>query len=73
MQFAFTEEQELLRREARDALMNGGWRPGGVGAHQAVGARGVGRVGGQPQNCTETHLHSDGQQYGLDATERAST
>jgi alkylation response protein AidB-like acyl-CoA dehydrogenase len=25
MQFAFTEEQELLRREARDALMNGGW------------------------------------------------
>ena len=25
MQFAFTEEQELLRREARDALANGGW------------------------------------------------
>ena len=25
MQFAFTEEQELLRREARDALTNGGW------------------------------------------------
>ncbi|HEV3480081.1 MAG TPA: hypothetical protein VG144_11615, partial [Gaiellaceae bacterium] len=25
MQFAFTEEQELLRREARDALRNGGW------------------------------------------------
>ena len=25
MQFAFTEEQELLRREARDALNNGGW------------------------------------------------
>jgi hypothetical protein len=25
MQFAFTEEQELLRREARDALSNGGW------------------------------------------------
>jgi alkylation response protein AidB-like acyl-CoA dehydrogenase len=25
VQFAFTEEQELLRREARDALMNGGW------------------------------------------------
>ena len=25
MQFALTEEQELLRREARDALMNGGW------------------------------------------------
>jgi alkylation response protein AidB-like acyl-CoA dehydrogenase len=25
MQFAFTEEQELLRREARDALQNGGW------------------------------------------------
>ena len=24
MQFAFTEEQELLRREARDALANGG-------------------------------------------------
>jgi hypothetical protein len=25
MQFAFTEEQELLRREAREALANGGW------------------------------------------------
>ena len=25
MQFALTEEQDLLRREARDALMNGGW------------------------------------------------
>jgi alkylation response protein AidB-like acyl-CoA dehydrogenase len=25
MQFAFTEEQELLRREARDVLANGGW------------------------------------------------
>ncbi|MGH3084883.1 MAG: acyl-CoA dehydrogenase family protein, partial [Gaiellaceae bacterium] len=25
MKFAFTEEQELLRREGRDALMNGGW------------------------------------------------
>jgi Acyl-CoA dehydrogenase, C-terminal domain len=25
MQFAFTEDQELLRREARDALGNGGW------------------------------------------------
>lgn len=25
MQFAFTDEQELLRREARDALRNGGW------------------------------------------------
>ena len=25
MQFAFTEEQELLRREARDAMRNGGW------------------------------------------------
>jgi hypothetical protein len=25
MQFAFTEEQELLRREARDVLRNGGW------------------------------------------------
>jgi alkylation response protein AidB-like acyl-CoA dehydrogenase len=25
VQFAFTEEQELLRREARDAMMNGGW------------------------------------------------
>ena len=25
MQFAFTEEQELLRREARTALSNGGW------------------------------------------------
>jgi hypothetical protein len=25
MRFAFTEEQELLRREARDVLRNGGW------------------------------------------------
>ncbi len=25
MQFAFTDEQELLRREARGALVNGGW------------------------------------------------
>jgi alkylation response protein AidB-like acyl-CoA dehydrogenase len=25
VQFAFTDEQELLRREARDALQNGGW------------------------------------------------
>jgi len=25
MDFAFTEEQELLRREARDVLANGGW------------------------------------------------
>jgi alkylation response protein AidB-like acyl-CoA dehydrogenase len=25
VQFAFTEEQELLRREARDVLANGGW------------------------------------------------
>jgi Acyl-CoA dehydrogenase, C-terminal domain len=25
VQFAFTEEQELLRREARDVLQNGGW------------------------------------------------
>ena len=25
MQFAFTEEQELLRREARSVLVNGGW------------------------------------------------
>jgi alkylation response protein AidB-like acyl-CoA dehydrogenase len=25
MQFAFTEDQELLRREARDVLVNGGW------------------------------------------------
>ena len=25
MQFAFTEDQETLRREARDVLANGGW------------------------------------------------
>src|SRR5204862_2649164 len=25
VQFAFTEDQELLRREARDVLANGGW------------------------------------------------
>jgi alkylation response protein AidB-like acyl-CoA dehydrogenase len=27
MQFAFTEEQELLRREARNVLADGGWGP----------------------------------------------
>jgi alkylation response protein AidB-like acyl-CoA dehydrogenase len=32
MQFAFTEEQELLRREARDALQNGGWTREEIGA-----------------------------------------
>ena len=32
MQFAFTEEQELLRREARDALQNGGWTKEEIGA-----------------------------------------
>ena len=32
MQFAFTEEQELLRREARDALMNGGWTKEEIGS-----------------------------------------
>jgi alkylation response protein AidB-like acyl-CoA dehydrogenase len=32
MQFAFTEEQELLRREAREALLNGGWSREEIGA-----------------------------------------
>ena len=32
MQFAFTEEQDLLRREARDALMNGGWTKEEIGS-----------------------------------------
>jgi alkylation response protein AidB-like acyl-CoA dehydrogenase len=32
MQFAFTEDQELLRREARDALLNGGWTREEIGA-----------------------------------------
>ncbi|HET8651132.1 MAG TPA: acyl-CoA dehydrogenase family protein [Gaiellaceae bacterium] len=32
MQFAFTEEQELLRREARAALGNGGWSREEIGA-----------------------------------------
>jgi hypothetical protein len=32
VQFAFTEEQELLRREARDALMNGGWTKEEIGS-----------------------------------------
>lgn len=32
MQFAFTEEQELLRREAREALGNGGWSREEIGA-----------------------------------------
>jgi alkylation response protein AidB-like acyl-CoA dehydrogenase len=30
--FAVTEEQELLRREARDALMNGGWTKEEIGS-----------------------------------------
>jgi alkylation response protein AidB-like acyl-CoA dehydrogenase len=32
MQFAFTEEQELLRREASEALQNGGWTREEIGA-----------------------------------------
>jgi hypothetical protein len=32
MQFAFTDEQELLRREARDVLQNGGWTRQEIGA-----------------------------------------
>jgi Acyl-CoA dehydrogenase, C-terminal domain len=32
MQFAFTEEQELLRREARDVLTNGGWTKEEIGS-----------------------------------------
>jgi hypothetical protein len=32
MQFAFTEEQELLRREARDVLQNGGWSKEEIGS-----------------------------------------
>jgi hypothetical protein len=38
MQFAFTEEQELLRREAREALQNGGW------SREEIGAAGLGFV-----------------------------
>jgi len=34
VQFAFTEEQELLRREARDALMNGGWTKEEIGSSE---------------------------------------
>jgi hypothetical protein len=55
MQFSFTEEQELLRREARDALMNGGWSREEIGAaelgfvDQAVLFEEAGRVGvGEP-------------------------
>ena len=32
MQFAFTDEQELLRREAREALGNGGWSKDDIAA-----------------------------------------
>jgi alkylation response protein AidB-like acyl-CoA dehydrogenase len=32
VQFAFTEEQELLRREAREALGNGGWNRDDIAA-----------------------------------------
>jgi alkylation response protein AidB-like acyl-CoA dehydrogenase len=51
MQFAFTDEQELLRREARDALMNGGWSREEIGAaelgfvDQAVLFEEAGRAG----------------------------
>lgn len=51
MQFAFTEEQELLRREARDALQNGGWSRDEIAAaelsfvDQAVLFEEAGRVG----------------------------
>jgi Acyl-CoA dehydrogenase, C-terminal domain len=51
MQFAFTEEQELLRREARDALQNGGWSREEIGAaelgfvDQAVLFEEAGRAG----------------------------
>jgi hypothetical protein len=51
MQFSFTEEQELLRREARDALMNGGWSREEIGAaelgflDQAVLFEEAGRTG----------------------------
>jgi alkylation response protein AidB-like acyl-CoA dehydrogenase len=38
MQFAFTDEQELLRREAREALQNGGW------SRDEIGAAGLGLV-----------------------------
>ena len=38
MQFAFTDEQELLRREAREALQNGGW------GRDEIGAAGLGLV-----------------------------
>ncbi len=51
MQFAFTEEQELLRREARDALGNGGWSRDDIAAaelgfvDQAVLFEEAGRAG----------------------------
>jgi len=52
MQFAFTEEQELLRREARDALANGGapWTREELGSElgfldQAVLFEELGRAG----------------------------
>jgi alkylation response protein AidB-like acyl-CoA dehydrogenase len=51
MHFAFTEEQELLRREAREALGNGGWTRDDIRAaelgflDQAVLLEEVGRLG----------------------------
>jgi Acyl-CoA dehydrogenase, C-terminal domain len=51
MQFAFTDEQELLRREAREALGNGGWSRGDIVAaelgfvDQAVLFEEAGRAG----------------------------
>ena len=51
MQFAFTDEQELLRREAREALGNGGWSKDDIAAadlgfvDQAVLFEEAGRAG----------------------------
>jgi len=51
MQFAFTDEQELLRREAREALGNGGWSRDDIAAaelgfvDQAVLFEEAGRAG----------------------------
>jgi alkylation response protein AidB-like acyl-CoA dehydrogenase len=85
MQFAFTEEQELLRREAREALQNGGWSREEIGAaglgfvDQAVLFEEAGRVGvgeslfdeSRPENERLAGLASEAVGIGKKALELA--
>ena len=85
MQFAFTEEQELLRREAREALQNGGWSREEIGSaelgfvDQAVLFEEAGRVGvgeslfdeSRPENEQFAALASEAVGIGKKALELA--